>query len=311
MASPAHKRAAKLVARYLDPRARWGRRQDEALRELMRADEGARAVYDRAVTAHRLLVGGDPEVPSGFEQARMFAALCEDGSPASSTPYRRWWPALAGAALTALAGALLVFGPGVSPPLDPGSEGPGGVGDSSYTGAKGPEHGGPLVGLGITGVGESGGEYEVVASSEAFLGDYFRFTYSNERPELGYLFIVGLQPGAEAPVWYAPLPDEVESLPAKTGRFIGLDFEIRLAARHRAGPLKVVAIFSPRPVRVADVARAFDASPSRLVPSELQSHLRQALGLSPQAVVQILETEVRPGTSEDAGVRATRPEERP
>ena len=77
MASADLKRTRALVARYLDPGARWSAADDRALRDLCRADEASAAEYDRQVTLYRELVGADPMLPSGHEQQRMMAAVLD------------------------------------------------------------------------------------------------------------------------------------------------------------------------------------------------------------------------------------------
>ncbi|MEZ4269248.1 MAG: hypothetical protein R3F39_23065 [Myxococcota bacterium] len=297
MASQAAERATALVRRYLDPGRSWDAGLDAELRGLLREDDAARAVYRRAVTAHRLMASGSAEAPSGFEERRMMDAVVGAvAAPARQGAARGiWsairWPAL-GVAVAAGLALLLVQPPGLV------GEVGGEVGDPTLR-ARGGEVQAPLVGLGISGVTEGGAEYEVVASGEAFLGDWVRFYTSNDRADISYVFVVGLQP--DRPVaWYAPLPpEETQSLPIPVERHHMLPMENKLAARHEAGPLRVVALFTGRPLDADVVGRVLTADLSALVSSELESALRERLALGAGDVVQILETRVVPGKQKE------------
>lgn len=287
MASRAAERARTLVRRYLDPRRSWSAGLDAELRALTREDEAARALYRRAVTAHRLMTGGDPAQPSGFEQGRMMAAVVEG---ASARPERRRRGVLAalGVAVAAAALLLVVLPPGRgSEAVDPTLR------------ARGAVEAGPLTGLGLSGVTQGGGEYEIVASGRAFLGDWVRFYTTNERPELRWVFVLGLQPGRPV-AWYAPLPpEETRSLPLPTEKHHMLPMENRLSARHVPGPLRVVALFTTRALGADEVAAAVRDDMATMADSELEATLRSALGLEPQDVVQLVQTHVVAGQQKE------------
>ncbi len=108
MAISSHKSADRLISRYLDPGKRWDARSETALRTSLREDDTVRERYRRAVTAHRLMVGADPQFPSGFEERRMCEALVESVSQgATAKPiWRR--SAVWGALVVGAAAALLV-----------------------------------------------------------------------------------------------------------------------------------------------------------------------------------------------------------
>jgi hypothetical protein len=299
MASRAAERATALVRRYLDPGRSWDAGLDGELRELLRSDEAARELYRRAVTAHRLMASGNAANPSGFEQRRMMDAVVEGAArpPRAATGRALWaalrWPAL-GVAVAAGLALLLVRPPGLGGDVDPTA------GDPTLR-SRGTAVQGPLVGLGISGVTEGGAEYEVVASSEAFLGDWVRFYTSNDRADISYVFVLGVQP--ERPVaWYAPLPpEETASVPIPVARHHMLPMENKLAARHATGPLRVVALFTQRALEADVVGRVLTPEVSALVSSELEAELRQRLALDSKDVVQILETQVVPGKQKETG----------
>lgn len=294
MASRAAERATALVRRYLDPGRSWDAGLDAELRELCRQDEAAREVYRRAVTAHRLMASGDAANPSGFEQRRMMAAVV---GGATAAPERAsgslWaslrWPAL-GVAVAAGLALLLARPPGFGGELD----------DPTLR-ARGGAEVRELVGLGISGVTEGGSEYEVVASGEAFLGDWVRFYTSNDRAEVGYVFVVGVQPDRPL-LWYAPLPpEETASVPIPVKRHHMLPMENKLAARHGEGPLRVVALFTARPLDADMVSRALTPELGALTEPELSAALREQLALGAGDVVQVLETRVVAGAQKEAG----------
>ncbi|MCC6619762.1 MAG: hypothetical protein IT385_00825 [Deltaproteobacteria bacterium] len=285
--------ARRLLRRYLDPTARWTGADERRLRELLRADGEAAALYNRMVAHHRLLVGGDPATPSGLELRRLASATAELASGvAAPSPTRRWLAWLAPVAALALALALV---PGLMrAPVDEG-----------YLGARGlPPSGLPerRAGLGIGAVTADGHEYEAVFAP-AHLEDWLRFSYTNERPDLGWLFVFALQPErpeAERLVWIAPTPDEARSLPIAPARFRQLPFEVRLGARHATGPVRFVALFTAAPVTVDAVSAVLASGDAAAVSSDLEALLRRRLSLSPGDVVQTLETRVVPGTGKEA-----------
>lgn len=150
-----------------------------------------------------------------------------------------------------------------------------------------------LVGMGVSGVPSGGGaEYEVIASKRVAAGDYLRFSYSNERNELGHLFVFALQE-RKTPHWYAPMPP-YENRSAVIGHGTGetLPFEIEIGDSHAAGRLRIVAVFS-------EASLEFDSTASRLGPDlfgladeALIEEVRSRLNLSTSAVIQVLETQV-------------------
>ena len=291
MASSPHKRARTLIRDYLDPSRRWSAADDAEMRALIRDDEALRALYRDSIVHHRAMLGRPVDRPSGFEQRRMREAVVSGAAverQRSAWLSRRGLLTGFGTAVAAACAVILVVsggfaGSGEAPPL-----------------ARGPGEHGPRVGLGVSGITEAGSEYEVVASGEAFLGDYFRFYYSNERDELTHLFVVGLQDDTPL-IWYAPLPPEEQaSLPITTGLSRKLPFENKLGARHRAGDLKVIALFTRRPLRVDTVREALDPELAAAVTSDLSEIVRARLELAADEVVQVIETRIEPGHHEEA-----------
>jgi len=312
MGSSSHRqeKTRALVERYLDPRARWSAAQDRELRAMCREDEECAAVYDRSVTLHRLLVGADPDLPSGFEQQRMMGVLIDpvplpkraetvEPLPMPKLFFRRWLgPMLAGAAALA-AVAIVASSSQVRLLVLPGER----VGDHDFAARGGRFE--LTVGIGISGVTAGDLEYEVLEKGTALhLEEYMRITTTREVDEHGYVFVFGLQDGKE-PLWYSPNPDEGEtqSQPVQAGRSIPLGgrdgpFQMELSVRHSVGPLMVVAIFTDEPIAVAAAQAALAERPESV---PVERWLKAMLGLASGEVIRILEVEVAEGERAPAG----------
>ena len=283
-----HTRARRLIRRYLDPRRAWGAKRDGLLRAHLRDCDDCRGQYDRAVVIHRLSAGAAAEQPTGFESRRMMEAVVETASRPAATrtaPRLQAWVATA----AAVALALVIIRPWAPPTVDDDAR-------LRSRGATTAVEAGPRVGIGISGVPAQGGdEYEVVASDRAYLDDYVRFSYTNERADLKYLFVCGIQEGRPL-IWYAPLPPaETQSLPIEVERSKQLPFENLLAARHVAGGLKIIALFTREPLTTATIESRLASDLFALAPSDLADAVTARVGLGETAVVQVLETTVAPG----------------
>ncbi len=278
MASPTHDQADRLIRTYLDPTKAWTPRKEGALRALLRESDEARQRYDQAVVTHRLLVGADPELPSGFERGRMMQALLPEAAASRARAPWAWaLGALAGAALVAL---LVLRGPALLP--DDGLQARGGAEPSA------------AAYLGLTGVDEGGGEYEVVASQGVRLKDYLRLSVRVKDPALRYLFVLSLQAG-EPPIWIAPLPGEGQSLAVAAGPTRELPFEVAVSAHHTLGAARLVAIFTPAPLSLDEVEAALRAGDLGALPArDLAPRLRALLHLPPKAVVQPIAMRIIP-----------------
>ncbi len=279
--------AERLIRRYLDPTRSWSGAQDARMRALLRDDAEARAAYDRAVAIHRAALGVDPERPSGFESRRMMESVLDEAtqveSASSRAPVRGWATIIATAALV-----LLVVKPWAPESSDQIQS----RGDAQERLEVG------LVGLGISGVPAAGGpEYEVVASKRVAAGDYLRFSYSNERNELGHLFVFALQE-RKSPHWYAPMPPyENRSVVIGHGTGETLPFEVELDASHGPGRLRIVAVFSPSSIILEDAASRLGPGLFQMSDSELQNVIKSRLKLDSSAVIQVLETRIDKGAS--------------
>jgi len=283
-----------LAQRYLDPRATWSLVDEDAARAL-REDPAARRTWALAVATHRVMVGATSGLPSGHEQRRQAAvAMARSGIASAATPAKSWlspgWLRIAAPLLVVTAVALFFA---IRP-----------VESDDWIRARGlsrMELPAPQVGLGVGAISADGREYDAL-SQAAYLDDWLRFSYTNERSDLGWLYVFALQPTSTGIALraIAPLPDEGQSLPIRTGHFVPLTFETRLAARHTEGRVRLVALFTAAPISVASVERALvalDPAAASELPSDFEARLRERLALAPGDVVQILDTVIVPGSA--------------
>ncbi|MGM0578468.1 MAG: hypothetical protein ACQEXJ_22280 [Myxococcota bacterium] len=286
-----HRRTRRLVRRYLDPRRPWDRRRDAALREHLRDCEPCRDHYRRAVVAHRLMVGGDADTPSGFETRRqMDAVLPAEGPRVTKRP-----AVVVGVLAGAAAAAALVLT--VLPPRADEASGPATSPETLDLRTRGGEEERPAAGLGVSGVDADGAEYEILASDGVRRGDWLRLSYSNDREDLDHLAVTGLQADRE-PILYAPAPpDETESLSIGTGRTVTLPFEAAVGDDHAVGPLRLVALFTADPLGAAALEAALAGVDAEAPAADLEAALRDTLDLGDEAVVQVLATDVLPARS--------------
>ena len=288
MVSEPHNQTEVLMGHFLDPQRPWNAAADAELRALIEEHEDARQLHGEMIILHRLLVGHDAEEPTGFEKRRRLDALLDATSEPPEQPSEsfqwfgiRFWSAMG--TLAAAAIAMVMLWPSMDMLEDT---------DIRSRGNDGATLNQPLVGLGISGVTESGDEYEVVASNEAGLGDYFRFYYTNESELIRHLFIFGLQEKGPV-IWYAPLPpEETESLSIGLGRSVKLPLENRLAARHQPGKLKVVALFTQASIQSETIHKNVNAGLWDLDENALVHELTRRLRLASEDKIQVLETRV-------------------
>ena len=287
----------RLIDRYLDARRSFSPAQDRAMREHLRSCPSCRRLYDRKLALHRCMLGLEPDQPSGIEMERLSIGVLPRPEIQQERSLSLLKPLAAAAAMLALVVGVVQL---TRPPTQAPAR------DDEYLATRGMDPRRPheeLVGIGVSGVTEGGREYEVVADGRVYLSDYLRFYYTAERESLRYLFVLGLQPGVD-PLPYFPLPEEERSVPIRAGdeaRSIQLPYETRLAARHRTGPLLVVALFTSEPIDFSDVAMALDDSlwkngafPTGSV--AFKAALLSRLRLPTEVVMRTVEMTVAPGS---------------
>ena len=282
----------RLIARYLDPSKRWDASYEAALRDLIREDEDARSQYRQAVTAHRLMVGANPQFPSGFEQGRMRDAVVDAAAPAPQSSPQRFavWAGLLAAGAAEL---LLVFLPqgGGLPSVSTAVEG------ASDLRTRGGETGDAASGLGLFGVPRTRPteEYEIVASKGVHLGDFLRLYTSHSLEGSAHLFAFIIQAN-RAPIWYAPMPpEETQSVPVAQGRAVMLKAEYAVdAERYAPGPARAVAIYSAAPVSLKALEVHLDSALMTLAPEVAAVTLSERLGLKAPSEVVVVPFSVLP-----------------
>lgn len=89
------------------------------------------------------------------------------------------------------------------------------------------------------------------------IDDIITFTYTYAKNNSGYLMLFGLQESTKLPLWYYPNWDEEKSI-SISGNQVDkpLGDGIVLSVNHRAGPLRIVSLFSDEPIDVKEVEEA-------------------------------------------------------
>ena len=99
------------------------------------------------------------------------------------------------------------------------------------------------------------------------LSDVLRFTYSN-RSERGYLFLVGLDEQYRIK-WYEPHPPHKESLSVQSGAVDqALSRSVKLAVNHRAGVVRIFALFSDEALSSDQITRGVERARAARTPLE-------------------------------------------
>lgn len=299
-------RAEALLSRYLDPTGRWTAKEDRTLRELVREHASAREVHDRAVLTHRMMVGADPDLPSGFEQQRMMNTLMEAlplpkmaAEPAAEAR-RPWWavwlrPLSVGAAALALGLVLLVSSSRVEQIVSPDVS----IDPADILLPRGPGGFELTVGIGISGVAGDAREYEALQpGTSLYIEDRMKITTTRQVDDYPYVLVFGLQPSRPT-IWYYPDPAEGEhgSQPVPQDKFVplgptGAGIEFQLGGRHVTGPLTVIAVFSRQPVQVSTIAAVLPGWDGGL---SIEERVRLGTGLAEDGIIRILDVSIREG----------------
>lgn len=231
-------------------------RKRTRLHEQLRRDASARARYDRAVAALRVLEGDDLIAPTELEVVQRW--LSDDHGPlgdgsAQTVTSRSWWPAL----ITAVAAALVVLW--VSPlqharsPWWEGRDDGWQARGSASTGALAIE---VLCVADAPGGGTEPGPARVRQCSRQ---DLMGFAYRVEPKVAGTLTVFGVDADGD-PMFYLPTPVDADvptpMQAVEAGRWRALPLAVRLAVNHAAGPLRVYGLVSPT-AATADEVRAW------------------------------------------------------
>ncbi|NUN12205.1 MAG: hypothetical protein HUU55_01060 [Myxococcales bacterium] len=295
------RRFLRLLDRYLDPGRSWSGALDRRLRRDMAESADLRVLYDRAIVAHRLMLGLPGDTASALENTRMHTVIVNSAvAPAAESGFLFGrWLAACGAM-----GAVAVLAIALVPVEDPKIQVV--ANDDGYIGVRSGTN--PLskaTRVGVVGVTESGLEYEVEANGFIYLNDYARLNYRSSVAELDHLFVFGLQHAAN-PLWYYPLPEEQKSRNIVAGPdAIGFDLpdETLLSRRHVVGDWYIVGIFSNEPISWEHVQRGLAASRDVLeakanadTPDKIAVAVRECLELGADDQIEVVSVKIQPGS---------------
>lgn len=233
-----HDRVARLVDAYYA--GELEHEQTAQMRQHLQDCEPCRALYDRRAAAESTAIGD--ENASSVADLRVMQGVLADPSLRAQRPQeKRWWALFVLAPVAAVAAAL-VFTLSLPP-------------SESQLVARGAASQPGALGIGVAAVDPATGHvYDARQPEGVSLQHRLRFSYSDYRAQDGYLFLFGVDDALQ-PYWYFPLPEEGQSISVKGGAQQQLlPYETELARRHRAGRLRIVALFSAAPIAMTDVA---------------------------------------------------------
>ncbi len=219
-------------------------RRRARLHQRLRQDPQARARYDRAVSALRVLEGDGPLAPSELEVVGRWLAA-DWGAPADAVDAaapagaRRWWPGLV-AVLVAAAVVLLV-----SPLGDPGAWRPWSRGLDRGWQARGPGSSGALALEALCGPEREDGVAPPLVARDCDARSLLGFGYCvGPVAEGGVLTLFGVDAQGD-PMFYAPTPVDEAAVRVVADRWRPLPLAVRLSVNHAPGSLRVYGVVAP------------------------------------------------------------------
>jgi hypothetical protein len=218
-------------------------RRRARLHDRLRRDARARARYDRAVEALRVLEGDVDVAPSELDVVGRWLEG-DWGAPRSEAPERRTWPAV----LAVLAAALVLLW--ISPLRDPSALRPW-TGDDGWQ-ARG---GGLSQGLALEalcGPDDSDPAAFRVRARDCSLADLMGLAYRVPEGPEGRLTVFGVDDQGDA-MFYLPTPDDPTTAVALPGRWRALSLAVRLRVNHAPGRLRIYGLVAPSEATVAEV----------------------------------------------------------
>lgn len=240
----------------------WQRQIDRALlgdlgpqsrRELQRTlrdDRRLRADYDRAALALRVFEGEPDLAPYEIDlvESWLVADLTRPASAAAVgiESARQWWSwrtwlSVAAAAAAAVALLILV---GV-PPQDAVED---------YAGIKGGSGDTALAIEALCGPPDALRGDALVAAQELGCSsdDTLTFSYALQDMRGGVLSLFGVDADGD-PMYYAPIPDDLESIVVKPGHWRAVGAGVRLNVNHAAGITRLYGLVSPVAPTIAQI----------------------------------------------------------
>lgn len=229
-----------------------------------------------------------PEHPIGLEDQRVEGVVAVSEAPGAPSS----WGVGAVAALLAVAVAAIAVATLPEATVSAGSPPAGAAGADDHQ-VERPHGSAPApAGISLTGLAADGdSEYDPVASRRLGLHDRLRIAWSNPRADLRWLVVFGAQPGRPL-IWYQPAAERKEPFHVSQAQRQPLPGELRVAAGHAPGLLRIVAVLTSERPDLPDLRRRLAAAPDDLGVSLMESRVRALLDLAREDVVQVLETHV-------------------
>lgn len=131
-----------------------------------------------------------------------------------------------------------------------------------------------IAGVGIRVFAVAPSDEKVKEKTELHLDDIITFTYTRIDRKKGYLTLFGLQPGGDL-LWYYPDYAEEQSLGIqgdKVDEPLGDGF--KLAVNHRRGLLRIVSLFTERPIEKEEIESTIEKL------GDLSEHIKSPDGIS-------------------------------
>jgi hypothetical protein len=267
------------------PAEKWDR-----LRKHLQGCARCRARYNKAVLAERMLNGGPKAVdqPSPLELDRIARAVLPPANVPVwqrllqwfAAPTQRW----VATGLVAAAAAVLVIpmlrqgAPGVSAPAPETFQPRGGKGPvelfSKTINGKTVERSAGLRAFCLDRDQVQALDPKGPAAPRCERSAQLKLAVSNPGG-FQHLFLVGMD-GEHDLKWYAPRPPETASVAAPKdtqGIDVPVGASVRLAVNHRAGPVRIYALFSDAPVTAAEVEAATQELEKQHVKAEAAGEL--------------------------------------
>lgn len=249
-------------------------RQRVRLHDQLRADASARAVYDRTVTAFRILEGRDVAATElDLVARRLFADQAWRAKSAPAEGLRRpLWTIVAAVLALAAVVALIVTYPAPDRP-QPGE----------YIAAR--SGSGPTSGLAIAALCGPADEHSALhpaASAACPWSGRLSFAYAvSDAVAPGSLLTLFAVNDHGRVSYYAPTPDGITSMVTAAGRWQALPISVTLSVNHAPGRWHLYALTTPSPVTPAEVreaAQLLTSSPAERDAGSMPSWLERLAG---------------------------------
>jgi hypothetical protein len=235
-------------------------RRRARLDEQLRRDPHARARYDRAVEALRVLEGDLDVAPTELDVVGRWLFDGPDArTPAAAREaVRRWWPLVT----AVLAAALVLLW--VGPLADPAALRPWTSDDGWQARGLGDPEGLALEAL--CGPDEADDAARRMRVRDCGLGDLMGLAYRVPAGAGGQLTVFGVDAQGDA-MFYLPTPVAAEGATVDPGHWRALPLAVRLSVNHAPGSLRIYGLVAPTVATVEEV-RALAEALAPMPPAE-------------------------------------------